>query len=195
MNDTNDLKVLRHSAAHLAAHAVLELFPGTKLTIGPATEEGFFYDILPVHNLKEEDLALIEKRMHEISQRNLPIEHKEISKEEARVLFKDNPFKMELIEQIPGDTVGLSAQGDFIDLCRGGHVDRTGDIKYFKLRVFQVPIGVLTEIIRHCSVFTGLRFLPNKICLILKSKEKRFSSTITGVLVSNLIIFLFMKKG
>ena len=133
MNDQQDLKVLRHSAAHLAAHAILELFPGTKLTIGPATEEGFFYDILPLHNLKEEDLALIEKRMHEISQKNYPIEHKEISKAEASALFKDNPFKIELIEQIPGDTAGLSVQGDFKDLCRGGHVASTGDIKYFKL--------------------------------------------------------------
>jgi threonyl-tRNA synthetase len=113
MNDQNDLKTLRHSAAHLAAHAILELFPGTKLTIGPATEEGFFYDILPVHNLKEEDLALIEKRMHEISEKNYPLEHKEISKTEARELFKDNPFKMELLEQIPGETAGLSVQGDF----------------------------------------------------------------------------------
>ncbi len=93
MNDQQDLKVLRHSAAHLAAHAILELFPGTKLTIGPATEEGFFYDILPVQNLKEEDLAVIEKRMHEISQKKYPIEHKEISKAEARKLYKDNPFK------------------------------------------------------------------------------------------------------
>lgn len=133
MNEQKDIKVLRHSAAHLVAHALLELFPGTKLTIGPATEEGFFYDILPVHNLKEEDLALIEKRMHEISQKNYPIEHKEISKAEAIALFKDNPFKLELIEQLPGDTVGLSVQGDFKDLCRGGHVASTGDIKYFKL--------------------------------------------------------------
>lgn len=133
MNDQNDLKVLRHSAAHLAAQAILELFPATKLTIGPATEEGFFYDILPMHNLKEEDLALIEKRMHELSQKNYAITHAEISKTEACELFKDNPFKMELIDQIPGDTVGLSVQGDFKDLCRGGHVGHTGDIKYFKL--------------------------------------------------------------
>lgn len=133
MNDQKDIKVLRHSAAHLAAQAILELFPGTKLTIGPATEEGFFYDILPVHNLKEEDLALIERRMHELSLKNYPIEHKEISKAEAIELFKDNPFKLELIEQLPGDTVGLSVQGPFKDLCRGGHVAATGDIKHFKL--------------------------------------------------------------
>lgn len=133
MNEQNNLKVLRHSAAHLLAHALVELHPGSKLTIGPATEEGFFYDFLPVKNLKEEDLAAIEQRMHELSEKNLAIEHKEISKEEARELYKDNPFKLELIDQIPGETVGLSVQGDFYDLCRGGHVASTGDIKYFKL--------------------------------------------------------------
>jgi threonyl-tRNA synthetase len=128
-----DLKILRHSAAHLAAQAILELFPGTLLTIGPATEEGFFYDILPLRNLKEEDLALIEQRMHELSQKNYPITHQEISKAEARELFKDNPFKLELIDQIDSDMVGLSVQGDFKDLCRGGHVASTGQIQHFKL--------------------------------------------------------------
>lgn len=128
-----DLLILRHSAAHLLAQAVLELFPGTLLTIGPATEEGFFYDILPVKNLQEEDLKIIEQRMHEISKKEYPIIHKEISKNEARGIFKNNQFKLELIEGIPGDTVGLSVQGDFIDLCRGGHVSNTKDIKYFRL--------------------------------------------------------------
>lgn len=133
MNDKNDLAILRHSAAHLAAHALSELFPGIKLTIGPATAEGFFYDFLPVETLKEKDLPAIEARMREISQRNLPITHEEISKEKARELYKDNPFKLELIEQIPSDVVGLSRQGDFYDLCRGGHTASTGEIKYFKL--------------------------------------------------------------
>lgn len=128
-----DIKVLRHSAAHLLAHAVSELFPGTKLTIGPATEEGFFYDFLPVVNFKEDDLPKIEARMHEIAERNLPLIHKEISKAEARELYKENPFKLELIDSIPGDIVGLSIQGDFYDLCRGGHVSSTGEIRHFKL--------------------------------------------------------------
>ncbi len=128
-----DLSVLRHSAAHLLAHAVTELFPKTKLTIGPATKDGFFYDFLPEHNFKEDDLAAIQARMRIIADKNLPIEHKEISKDEARKLYKDNPFKLELIDNIPGDTVGLAIQGDFYDLCRGGHVASTGDIKHFKL--------------------------------------------------------------
>lgn len=133
MSKKHDLKILRHSAAHLLAHAVSELFPGTLLTIGPATEEGFFYDFLPVKNFKEEDLVLIEARMHILADKDIPITHQEISKEEAHELYKDNPFKLELIDAIPGETVGLSVQGDFYDLCRGGHVASTGQLKHFKL--------------------------------------------------------------
>lgn len=128
-----DFQKLRHSAAHLLAHAVLEIYPKTKLTIGPATDEGFFYDFLPETTFKEEDLAAIEAKMREIAERDLPITQKEISKEEARKLYKDNPFKLELIEEIPEDTVGISMQGDFYDLCKGGHVESTGQLKNFKL--------------------------------------------------------------
>lgn len=127
------LQKLRHSAAHLLAHALSELYPDTKLTLGPPTADGFFYDCLPTKNFKLEDLPAIEKRMHEISARNLPLEHKQISKEEARTLYADNPYKLELIDGIPGNTVGLATQGNFHDLCKGGHVERTGDIKHFKL--------------------------------------------------------------
>jgi threonyl-tRNA synthetase len=133
MSSNKNLSVLRHSAAHLLAHAVTELYPETLLTIGPATTEGFFYDFLPTRNFKEEDLPLLEARMHEIAKRNLPISHKEISKDEARKIFKNNKFKLQLIDEIPAQTVGLSQQGDFYDLCRGGHVATTGDIKHFKL--------------------------------------------------------------
>ena len=133
MNKEEKLQILRHSAAHLLAQATVALYPKTILTIGPATKEGFFYDVLPHQNFKEEDLAILEAKMHELSKKNYPITHEEISKEKARVIFKDNPFKLELIEGIPGDTVGLSRQGDFYDLCRGGHVASTGDINYFKL--------------------------------------------------------------
>ncbi|MBI2775011.1 threonine--tRNA ligase [Candidatus Dependentiae bacterium] len=133
MSSNKNLSVLRHSAAHLLAQAVTELYPETLLTIGPATAEGFFYDFLPTRNFKEEDLPLLEARMHELSKRNLTITHKEISKDEARKIFKNNKFKLQLIDEIPAQTVGLSQQGDFYDLCRGGHVASTGDIKHFKL--------------------------------------------------------------
>ncbi len=128
-----DFHKLRHSAAHLLAQAVLELYPDTKLTIGPATDEGFFYDFLPSTTFKEEDLESITEKMREIVKRDLPIIQKEISKEEARKLYKDNPFKLELINEIPEDLVGLSCQGDFCDLCKGGHVESTGKLGSFKL--------------------------------------------------------------
>jgi len=131
--EINNLYKVRHSAAHLLAQAVLELFPGTIITIGPVTQEGFFYDFLPTKNFKEEDLPKIEAKMHELAKKDLPIIQKEISKEEAKKLFKDNPFKLELIDAIPDETIGLTIQGDFADLCKGGHVKSTGDIKHFKL--------------------------------------------------------------
>lgn len=124
---------LKHSAAHLLAHAVLELYPTTQLTIGPVTDEGFFYDFLPEKNFKEEDLALIEAKMHELAKQNIPITQKSLSKEEALNLFKNNPFKKELINGIQDPEVGLSCQGNFCDLCKGGHVDSTGQIQHFKL--------------------------------------------------------------
>ncbi len=133
MKSEHDLSMLRHSAAHLLAHAIMELFPKTKLTIGPATKDGFFYDVLPEHNFKEEDLPKLQVRMLELAAKNYPITHTQIAKEQARTLFKDNPFKLELIDGIPGETVGIARQGDFYDLCRGGHVASTGDIKHFKL--------------------------------------------------------------
>ena len=133
MAKEKDINKLRHSCAHLLGHAVQELYPRTKLTIGPATKEGFFYDFLPENNFKEEDLPKIALRMKEIADRNLPIEHKQISKKEARALYKDNPFKLELIDMIEGDTVGLAVQGNFFDLCKGGHVASTGELKNFKL--------------------------------------------------------------
>ena len=133
MPSEKKLEVLRHSAAHLLAHAVKELYPDTLLTIGPATEDGFFYDCVPTHNFKEEDLPLIEQRMREIAARNLPLTHEAVPKDQARKLYHNNPFKLELIEGIPGDTVGIARQGDFYDLCRGGHVESTGKIQHFKL--------------------------------------------------------------
>lgn len=129
----NDIMALRHSTAHLLAHAVSELYPDTLLTIGPATEEGFFYDLLPTKNFKEEDLPKLEARMKEIAERNLPLTHEPMNKDEARKLYKNNPFKLELIEGIPGDTVGIARQGTFYDLCKGGHVASTGLLKNVKL--------------------------------------------------------------
>lgn len=134
LSSVYSLEQLRHSTAHLLAHAVSELFPDTQLTIGPATTDGFFYDFLPgTRNFKLEDLPILEERMHEIVKRDIPLEHRQIPKAEARELFKNNRFKLELIEGIPGDTVGIAQQGNFFDLCKGGHVASTGQLICFKL--------------------------------------------------------------
>ena len=169
-NNKEQLKILRHSAAHLLAHAIVELFPGTLLTLGPATQDGFFYDVLPPQNLKFDDLAPIEQRMKELSKKDYPIVHKEISKDEARKLYKDNPFKLELIESIPEDTVGLSCQGDFCDLCRGGHVASTGAIKHFKLTGLSGSYWRADKSKQPLQRISGIAFLTEKD---LKEHEKR----------------------
>lgn len=132
-NKNEKLDNLRHSAAHLLAQAVLELFPGTKMTIGPTLENGFFYDFLPPRTFTEEDLPIIEEKMHELSAKDYKIEGKFVSKDEAREHFKGNEFKQELIDGIDDEKVGIFCQGNFCDLCRGGHVESTGKIKHFKL--------------------------------------------------------------
>lgn len=133
MKDQQNLNILRHSTAHLLNQAIAELFPDTKPTIGPATPTGFFYDFLPTKNFTNDMLPLIEERMHEIAQRDCPIVGGQVPKTEARALYADNPFKLELIDGIEGDTVGIYHQGPFFDLCKGGHVKSLGEIKYFKL--------------------------------------------------------------
>lgn len=133
MKNNAKLYNIRHSAAHLLAQAVVELFPDTLLTIGPATDDGFFYDFLPSKTFKEEDLKAITARMHEIVARKLPITHEPMAKDAARKLYTNNKFKLELIDGIEGDTVGIARQGDFYDLCKGGHVASTGELGNFEL--------------------------------------------------------------
>jgi len=129
------LDTLRHSAAHLLAHAVLDLFPGTKTGVGPAVEDSFYYDFLRDEPFTQEDLKSIEKRMREISDQDIPLERLECSKEEAIKLFKNlnQDLKVELIEEKGGEKVSCYRQGDFVDFCLGPHVPSTGAIKHFKL--------------------------------------------------------------
>lgn len=134
-SDTTSLVYLRHTASHILAQAVKELFPSAKLGIGPATEEGFYYDIYYEKPFNEEDLEKIEKKMKEIIKKNLPLERLELSKGDAIELFKKlrEDFKLELLEEIPENKVTIYAQGDFVDLCRGPHLLSTGQVKAFKL--------------------------------------------------------------
>ena len=132
--EANDL--LRHSTAHLLAHAVKELFPDAQVTIGPVIENGFYYDFSYQRPFTPEDLAAIEKRMAEIAKRDLPVERREMPRDEAVKFFRDmgEKYKAEIIASIPqGETISLYGQGNWIDLCRGPHVPSTGKLKNFKL--------------------------------------------------------------
>ena len=128
------LAVLRHSAAHLMAQALTRLYPGIHFGVGPAIENGFYYDTDKEIPLTDEDLPKIEAEMKKIVAENYPIEGREVSREEALEIFKNDPYKLELIHDLPEDEViTVYSQGEFTDLCRGGHVPSTGKIKVFKL--------------------------------------------------------------
>ncbi|WP_295238540.1 threonine--tRNA ligase [Veillonella sp.] len=128
---------LRHSASHIMAQAIKRLWPEAQLAIGPAIENGFYYDIDMEHVLVPEDLAKIEAEMQKIVKANFPIEKEVISREEALKLFKEKneAYKVELIEDLPADAeISMYRQGEFLDLCAGPHVASTGKVKAFKLQ-------------------------------------------------------------
>ena len=131
-----DLETIRHSAAHLMAQAVKQLYPETQVTIGPVIEDGFYYDFYRKSPFVPEDLEKIEKRMKEISLQSLDIIRKEMPREEALKMFddKNEPFKREVINDIASnDPISVYTQGEFTDLCRGPHVENTKFLKSFKL--------------------------------------------------------------
>ena len=134
--DAEGLEIIRHSSAHLLAHAVKELFPEAQVTIGPVIEDGFYYDFSFHRPFTPDDLAAIEKRMGEISARNLKVERKVWERSQAINFFKKQGehYKAQIIESIPGnEEVSLYSQGNFTDLCRGPHVPATSRLKVFKL--------------------------------------------------------------
>ena len=134
--DAEGLEIIRHSCAHLLAHAVKELFPDAQVTIGPVISDGFYYDFSYKRPFTPEDLQAIEKRMLEISKRDLKIERKVLERTDAINFFKDQGehYKAQIIESIPGnEDLSLYSQGNFTDLCRGPHVPATSKIKVFKL--------------------------------------------------------------
>ena len=136
IKEDEKLSILNHSCAHLMAQAVKHLYPDAKFWVGPVIEDGFYYDIdLGDKTLTDEDLPKIEKEMKKIAKDGKRIVRHEISKEEALEMFKDDPYKIDLIERMdPNDTViSCYTQGDFTDLCRGPHVDTVKKLKHFKL--------------------------------------------------------------
>ncbi len=125
---------IRHSAAHVMADAIVSFFPEAKLTIGPPTEDGFYYDIDLPRPLTPDDLERIEARMRETIKADHPFECREISRDDAQRMFADNPYKLQTIDEIPsGEAITTYSHGAFTDLCEGPHVERTGDIEAVKL--------------------------------------------------------------
>ncbi|HKK91200.1 MAG TPA: TGS domain-containing protein, partial [Desulfobacteraceae bacterium] len=130
--DKEALDILRHSSAHVMAEAVQNLYADARLTIGPVVEDGFYYDI-DVSALSEDDFPAIEAEMKKIIKEKKEFHRREVSREEALEIFKDNPYKTELINELADDTISIYSQGGFTDLCRGPHIPHTGMIKGFKL--------------------------------------------------------------
>lgn len=134
MSEMNELQTLRHTASHVMAQAVKRLFPEVKLAIGPAIDTGFYYDFDSEHKFTPDDLEEIEKEMKKIAKENLKIERFELPREEALELMKDEPYKCELIRDLPDDAViSFYKQGEFTDLCAGPHVNYTSKVKAYKL--------------------------------------------------------------
>ena len=127
------LDMMRHSTAHVMAEAVQSMFPDAKFGIGPTIEDGFYYDFDLPRALSPEDLPVIEAKMKEIIKANSAFVKSMVSKEEARKLFVNQPYKLELMEELPGDEVTIYRQGNFTDMCRGPHIRYTAGIKAFKL--------------------------------------------------------------
>ena len=132
-SENEKLETMRHSAAHVMAETVQSILPDVKFGIGPATDTGFYYDFDSPRSLNPKDLTTIETKMQEIIASDEPFVREEMTKEEARKLFADQPYKLELIDEIPEEKVTVYRQGSFTDLCRGPHLSSTGKIKAFKL--------------------------------------------------------------
>ena len=166
----DDLARMRHSCAHVMADAVTKLYPGAKLSIGPAIENGFYYDFDLPKPISMDDLPAIEDKMKEIVAKKQPFIRSEVSPAEARQMFADQPYKLELIdgllagkesedgEAVSGAQTILSIyqDGDFVDLCRGPHVANTGQIGPSSCSAWPAPTGAATSTTRCCSASTAL---------------------------------------
>ncbi|MFA5208474.1 MAG: threonine--tRNA ligase [Candidatus Paceibacterota bacterium] len=172
-----ELEEIKHSLSHILAAAVKELYPTAKFGIGPAIENGFYYDIEV--ELKEEDLAKIEKKMKELLKKDIPFVKKDISKKEAKKIFADQPYKLDLIEEIPDEKVSIYTSGDFVDLCKGPHIKSTKEInaKAFKLQKLAGAYWKGDEKNNMLTRIYGLAFETeeklNEYLIMLTEAEKR----------------------
>ncbi|WJV19039.1 threonine--tRNA ligase [Rossellomorea marisflavi] len=170
--------VLRHSAAHILAQAIIRLYPDASFGVGPVIENGFYYDIDIEKALVPEDLVEIEDMMGQIVQEDLLVLRKEVTKDEAQDLFSHDPLKLELLEDIPaGEAITVYQQGDFYDLCRGPHAPSTGKVKHFKLMSASGAYWRGDSDNRMLQRIYGVAFASNKEMeehfLFLKEAEKR----------------------
>lgn len=132
-NSEKDLDILNHSTSHVMASAIKHIYPDVKFAIGPSIKNGFYYDIDLDKTIVPEDLKNIEKEMEKIIRHNLKFERQELAKEDAKKIFAENPYKIELIEGITNSDVSIYTTGDFVDLCVGPHIESTGKVGAFKL--------------------------------------------------------------
>ena len=164
IKENENLSIMNHSCAHLLAQAIKHLYPQAKFWVGPVIEEGFYYDIdLGNETITEEDLPKIEKEMKKISKDGKRIVREEISKEEALKKFKDDEYKIDLINRMDEDNTVIScySQGDFTDLCRGPHVESVKVLKHFahkksslfSKRTFLFCLKLFFVSVRFCSFF------------------------------------------
>ena len=176
-NSAEALEIIRHSAAHLMAQAIKELYPDAKFFVGPVIKDGFYYDFRVSKKLGDADLKPIEKKMLEIAKRKLEIERYVISKKDALKKFEDDDLKLEVLKNIPDSEVSIYKQGDFEDLCRGAHLPNTKLLKFFKLmRVAGAYLGgdesreMLTRI--YGTAYADKESLKEHIRIIEEAKKR-----------------------
>jgi threonyl-tRNA synthetase len=174
-----NIEKIRHSLSHIMAQAVTQLYPKTKLGMGPAIENGFYYDFQLSKPLEEKDLARIEDKMKELVLQNQKFVKKNITKLVAKKLFKDQPYKLELIKELPGKTVSIYTNGDFTDLCKGPHISNTSEIKpnTFKLTKIAGAYWKGSEKNKMLTRIYGLAFETEKKLMeylkMIEEAEKR----------------------
>lgn len=201
-NHNNQLLRIRHSASHIMAQAVLEIFPEGKFAIGPATDDGFYYDFDLPRPLTPEDLEKVEARMREIIQEGLPFIYQEVTVEQARTQFKDQPYKLELIDNLQAGSmdedgnptkepvkISFYTHGQFTDLCRGPHVENTGQINPNAIKLLSTAGAYWRGSEKNpcCSAFTVQPLKLLKIWRNTSPGGRRLKSAITASLENSWI--------
>ena len=179
--EQNELEMVRHSLAHILAKAIVSLYPETKLTIGPAIDDGFYYDIDLEHSITSDEYDKIEKRMKEIINKGEIFTRKVVNKKEALELFKNNPYKQEIINELEdNEEISLYYTGDdFVDLCRGPHVDSTRQLQNMAYKIHSVNGAywrgneknkMLQRV--YCYAFKSKKELAEHIAMLEEAKKR-----------------------